>query len=150
VQFDKTFYDNLTRTKELHFFLSLVGPYYTIIGTDINVVKTEGRNLRSTNYLVVSPENEFAETFCLLCNKIENRFEGFRFIPFELCTQTIDGLDVYYSDENLNTVFHALFNDHIDMTTQNTIGNEYFKSEDWIKEGYVGEGGNWTAYPPIE
>lgn len=74
--------------------------------------------------------------------------EGFRFIPFELCTQTIDGLEVRYSDQNLNTVFHALFNDHIDLTTRNTIGNEYFKSEDWIKEGYVDKGSNWTAYPP--
>ena len=30
--------DNLTRTKELHFFVSLIGPYYTIIGRDYNIV----------------------------------------------------------------------------------------------------------------
>jgi len=56
--------DNLTRTKELHFFVSIVGPFYTIIGQDNNTVKLEEhKKYRSTSYLVVSPENEFADTF---------------------------------------------------------------------------------------
>jgi hypothetical protein len=86
----------------------------------------------------------------LLCDRIENRFKGYHFIPFELCKQTIEGLDVRYSDENLSTVFHALFNDHIDLDTWRTIGDNYYKSDDWIKEGYVDEGGGWTMYPPTE
>ena len=149
VLLDTASIDNLTRTKELHFFVSLVGPFYTIIGQDSNTVKLEEhKNYRSTSYLVASPENEFADTFKLLCDKIENRFKGFRFVPFEICQQTIDGLDVRYSDENLNTVFHALFNNHIDLTIWRKIGNDYFKSEDWIKEDYVDTGGGWTIYPP--
>jgi hypothetical protein len=135
VLLDRASLDNLTRTKELHFFVSLVGPYYTIIGTDLNSVKIKDRHYRSTNYLVVSPENEFTDAFRLLCDRIENRFESYRFIPFELCRQTIDGLDVHYTDENLNTVFHALFNDHIAMNTRTTIGRNYYKSEEWIKKG---------------
>jgi hypothetical protein len=150
VLLDTTSVDNLTRTKELHFFVSLVGPFYTIIGQDVNTVKIETRHYQSISYLVVSPENEFADTFRLLCNKIEIRFEGFRFIPFELCKQTIEGLDVLYSDENLNTVFHSLFNNHIDLTVWRTIGNGYFKSEDWIKDGYIDSGGRWTSYPPTK
>jgi hypothetical protein len=142
---------NLTRTKELHFFVSLVGPFYTIIGQDNNTVKlAEHKNYRSTSYLVVSPENEFAHTFKLLCERIENRFKGFRFVPYEICQQTIDGLAVRYSDENLNSVFHALFNNHVDLTVWRKIGNEYFKSEDWIKEDYVETGGGWTMYPPTQ
>jgi len=149
VLLDTASIDNLTRTKELHFFVSLVGPFYTIIGQDSNTVKLEEhKNYRSTSYLVASPENEFADTFKLLCDKIENRFKGFRFVPFEICQQTIDGLDVRYSDENLNTVFHALFNNHIDLTIWRKIGNDYFKSGDWIKEDYVDTGGGWTIYPP--
>jgi hypothetical protein len=97
--------------------------------------------------LVVSPENEFAETFILLCKKIENRFKGFRFVPFGLCKQTIEALDVRYSDENLNGVFHALFNNHVDLTACRTIGDDYYKSEDWIKEEYVDNGARWAAYP---
>src|SRR5438034_726729 len=74
----KTALENLTRAKELHFCVSLVGPYYTIIGADINTVKIEERHYMSTSYLVVSPENEFADTFRLLVDKIENRFQGYR------------------------------------------------------------------------
>ncbi len=151
VLLDTASIDNLTRSKELHFFVSLVGPFYTIVGQDNNTVKLdEHTNYRSTSYLVVSPENEFADIFKLLCGKIENRFKRFRFVPFEICQQTIDGLDVRYSDENLNTIFHALFNNHIDLTICRKIGNDYFKAEDWIKEGYVDTGDGWTIYPPTQ
>lgn len=146
VLLDKTSVDNLTRTKELHFFVSLVGPFYTIIGQDNNTVTLEdGKNYRSTSYLVVSPENEFEETFKLLCNKIENRFKEFRFVPFEICQQKIEGLEIRYSDESLNAIFHALFNNHIDLTIFRKIGNDNFKAEDWIKEDYVDTAGGWTA-----
>ena len=150
VLLEKATLPNLTRTKELHFFVSLIGPYYTVIGQDSNMVKMEGTSFLSTNYLVVSPENEFADVFRLVCEEIENRFEGYRFIPFEYCCQTIDGLQVRYTHENLNAVFHALFNNQVDITTQNYIGNRFYKSEDWIKEGWVNPGGEWAIYPPIE
>ena len=141
--------DNLTRTKEVHFFVSLVGPFYTIIGQDMSTVELEEyTNYKSANYLVVSPEKEYADTFKLLCDKIESRFTGFRFVPFEVCQQQIEGLDVPYSDMNLNTVFHALFNNDVDLTIGRIIGNDYFKAEEWIKEGYVDKGGGWTMYPP--
>lgn len=149
VLLDTASVDDLTRTKELHFFVSLVVPFYTIVGQDNNTVKIdEYRSYRSTSYLVVSPENEFADTFKLLCDRIENRFKGFRFVFFEICKQTIEGLDVCYTDEKLNSVFHALFNNHVDLTVWRKKGNDYFKSQDWIKEGYVHAGGGWTIYPP--
>ena len=141
--------DDLTRTKELHFFVSLVGPFYTIVGQDNSEVKIyDNRSYKSTSYLVVSPEREFADSFKFICDKIENRFRGFRFVPFEICKQTIEGLYVRYSDENLNSVFHALFNNQVDLTVGRQIGNDYFKSEDWINERYVDTSGGWTIYPP--
>ena len=53
-----------------------------------------------------------------------------------------------YSNEICNTVFHALFNDQIDFTVWQKIGNADFKSEDWIKDGYIDDGVGWTIYPP--
>ena len=141
--------DNLTRTKELHFFVSLIGPYYTVIGKDNNTINIQDSRYRSTNYLVLSPEIEFADTFILLCDEIESRFKGFRFVPFGICKQTIEALDVRYSGQNLNAVFHALFNNDVDLTCE-TIGNEYYRCENWIKEDYVDEGGAWTVYPVTE
>ncbi len=139
--------NNLTRIKGLHFFVSLIGPYYTVIGEDWNIVEIDSREYKSTNYLVVSPEKEFAEIFTLLCGRIETRFTGFRFVPFDICRQMIEGLQVQYSDRIENSVFHALFNESIDPALERIIGNDYFKFEDWVKEGYI-DGGGWTSYPP--
>ncbi len=139
--------NNLTRTKGLHFLVSLVGPYYTVIGEDWNTVEIDEREYRSTNYLVVSPENEFENIFRHLCSKVEARFKGFRFVPFDICRQMIEGLQVQYSDRIENSVFHALFNESIDPALERIIGNAYFKSEDWVKEGYI-DGGGCTSYPP--
>lgn len=142
--------DNLTRTKELHFFVSLTGPYYTVIGNDNSTVKILESQYKGTSYLVVSPFLEYADIFKLLCEKIEKQFIGFRFVPFEICTQTIDGLDVRYSDEKLNRVFHALFNNHIDLNTLRYVGDKHYKYDDWIRDGYVDDGDSWTAFPPIQ
>jgi hypothetical protein len=140
-------FDNFTREKELHFFVSLVGPFYTVIGQDKSVIKVGEKVFRNTNYVVVSPKNEFAETFNLLCDKIEKQFQGFRFVPFYICNQPIEGLYVDYADGNLNSVFHGLFNNNIDLNAQ-TLGDESYKSKDWIKEGYIDTGDKWTVYPP--
>jgi hypothetical protein len=142
--------DNLTRTKEIHFFVSLIGPYYTVIGSDNSAVKVLEGQYKGTSYLVVSPFLEYVDIFKLLCEKIEKQFIGFRFVPFEICRQTIEGLDVRYSDENLNTVFHALFNNHIGLNTLRTVGDKYYKYDDWLKEGYIDDGESWSAYPPVE
>lgn len=150
VLLNTTSLNDLTRTKELHFFVSLVGPFYTIIGQDITVIKiNEHKTFTNTNYLVVSPESEFASIFEQLCNQIETQFKSYRFVPFDICKQTIEGLYVYYSDENLHAVFNALFNDQIDLSIDRTLGNSFYKSENWIKDNYVDtQGSGWTAYPP--
>lgn len=142
---------NLTRTKELHFFVSLIGPFYSIIGQDANTVKLdEHKNYQSVSYLAVSPEQDFEDAFRLIAGQIENRFKGFRFVPFGICKQTIDGLSVPYADGNMQSIFHALFNNLIDITIPRIIGNEYYKSEDWIKETYINTTEEWIAgNPPI-
>ncbi|MEO7174354.1 MAG: hypothetical protein ABI002_01085 [Saprospiraceae bacterium] len=124
--------EDITRRKELHFFVSLVGPFYTIIGQDNNLIIENDAVYRSTNYLVVSPEKEYADAFILLCEKIENQFKGFRFVPYKICMQTIEGLSARYTDEKSNSIFHALFNNQIDFSAVSKIGNGRFKLEDWI------------------
>ncbi|MFY8036387.1 MAG: hypothetical protein ACOVMQ_04415, partial [Cyclobacteriaceae bacterium] len=101
------------------------------------------------NHLVVSPEIEYAESFHYLCSKIESRFNGFRFIPFYIYEQTIEGLNTRFFNGNNSSIFCALFHDLIDLKTPRIIGNHSFKSEDWIKEGYIDTGDNWVIYPPF-
>lgn len=144
---DTSMTGNLTRTKELHFFVSLVGQFYTIIGQDISTVTlNENQIFRSTNYLIISPEYEYADAFRHLIMQIEHRFTGYRFVPYEICKQTIEGLEIRYSNKKLSTVFDALFNDQVDMTVSGTIGNAYFKSDQWIRDGYTGDSHGWTSF----
>ena len=147
---DKICVDGVIREKQIQFFVSLIGAFYSVIGQEIVSVRSDTEAYRATGYLVVSPEKEFKEVFNLLCDKIEARFKGFRFIPFEISRQTIDGLDAKYSHKKLNSIFHALFNDHIDLNTKLVVGDGYYKCEAWIKEGYVPDEGGWTMYPLME
>lgn len=150
VLLEKTSLGNLTRTKEIHFFVSLVGPFYTVIGRDASAVLLDGRyQYGGVNYLVVSPENEFADVFKLLCDKIEDRFKDYRFVPVNICVQTITGLSVRYSDEKLEAIFHALFNNSLNLTAHSRLGDDYYKSADWIKEGREGLDGGWVIMPPL-
>jgi hypothetical protein len=148
VEIEKITLQELTRLKELHFMVSVVGKFYTVIGHDRNEIRINKKNYCSSNCLIISPENEYTATFAFLCEEIENRFKGYRFIPFNINAQTVEGLDVSYTDENLNTVYHALFNNHIKDLNIRVIGNDSYKMDEWIKKDYVEREGGWTIYPP--
>jgi hypothetical protein len=143
--------ENFTRAKELYFFVSFVGPFYSIIGQDRSIITFDKRKIYHTNYLVVSPENEFAELFGLVEKKIKEKFPGYGFTPFHLCTQELEGLSVRRSnDEHNKTVFHALFNDQIDIAAE-FIGDGMYGSNKWIREDYdLSNEGGWNVYPPTE
>lgn len=139
--------NNLTRTSALHFYVSLIGPFFTVVARDNNTVKVGQVHYSSTNYLTISPKDEYAEVFNHIVDKIESRFLGYRFIPFEICKQKIKGLHVSYSTNAANTVFNALFKD--EGTPSNSIrGNILYKWDDWIKEGWDGSEVNVVLSPP--
>lgn len=140
---DTTTVGSNTRSKQLHFMISLVGSFYTVIGEDKNTVKEHGGTFESTNYLVVSPEYEFEAFFVWLCQKIENRFTNFRFVPYEVYSQTMK----HFNLDSFLSVFQGLFNDLIDINTKNIIGNGFFKSEVWTAKEYTNQG-KWSIMPP--
>jgi hypothetical protein len=147
IELEKYDVENITITKELHFFVSLVGPYYTILGQDMSFVKIDSRNFISANHLTLSPEEKYSDAFIFLCDNIEKKFPDYRFVPFHIYSQVIEGLDVRYNDEHLNRIFHALFNNQVNFNVQ-YLGDEFYRHEQWIKEGYIDTGNKWTVYPP--
>lgn len=117
--------------KEVYFAVSLIGPFYTVLGRDRSLVRlSEHRFYGGTNYLVVSPEDEYRTLFELVCLNIEQQFKGYRFVPFEILTQRLKGLSVYYSDEPADKIFDALFNQQVDLSAQ-YIGDTFHKYSDW-------------------
>jgi hypothetical protein len=149
IELEKQSLDNLTRTKQVHFCVSTLGPFYTVIGEDKNEVAVGNYHYPSTNYFALSPINEYADTFTILCGKIENRFGGFRFIPYHIHQQKIEGLFINnWNEQETSSIFTALFTGNLRFTNVSTIGDEFYKSDQWIKEGYVDDGARWTSYPP--
>ncbi len=147
IELDRKSTDNLTRIKEIHFLVSLLGPFYTVIGQDRSEILLEDDKVYTTNFLTISPEYEYGELFGAICSRIEERFAGFRFVPYAIYSQHIEGLNIHYTEEPLNAVFNALFNNQVDLRAR-TIGRSYFKGESWIVEGYDFDRDGWTSYPP--
>ena len=132
---------DLIRTKELHFFVSVLGSFYTIIGVDKNEIHIEGKLYSSTNFLIVSPEAEYEELFIYIGKRIEERFEKYRFVPFFICKQLIEGLKLEYKENNC-TVFHAIFNNSLDLNAT-VIGKEHYNNNQWSIDEQE-EVGKWS------
>lgn len=132
IEIDRFSHENHTRTKELHFFVSFLGPFYTIIGKDNNTVTVDWMTFTNPTYLTVSPENEYAGDFILLESLIESRFPDYRFVPYEIYHQTLDGLTIHYNQGDYNTIFNAIFNTQFNFGIQK-IGDEFYKYDSWLK-----------------
>lgn len=139
----------LIRYKELHYFISFIGKFYTVIGIDHNEVATGNDVFRSVNYLVVSPVDVFAELFTTVCEVIEKKLNTYRFVPFSICKQKIARLNAGDQDEVKDRVFDAIFgSSFISAGEPNISGDEDYKASDWIIPGYADAGSSWTIYPP--
>ncbi|AHF15784.1 hypothetical protein [Niabella soli] len=155
---DTETHNNFTHRKLLHFFVSFLGPFYSIIGESQNELvmpqkdKVPSRYC-STNYLVASPHDEFAALFNTVEQAVEAAFENYKFVPYWINEQEITGLYLHHQNENKSpTVFNALFNDHIDLRKQQyrQQGDPCYRHEDWIKPGYdTSQEGHWTVHPPL-
>jgi hypothetical protein len=134
-------------TKELHFSICLLGPYYTIIGLDKTQIKLERERIFSENQepkwqnfsraqaITVSPVFEYKEAFLLLQQKISSWFEGYKFVPYRINMMKVDGLfsEVNSANESLKgTVFSALFNSTVEIDAR-VRGDEAYGYQEWRK-----------------
>lgn len=142
---------DLVRTKEISFYVSLIGPFFSIIGIDRSEINFEkNKSFWITNSLTTSPEKDYADIFKLIEQKIEQRFEKYRLVPFRLLTEEIPGLYTKLYDTKTMTVFNALFNGQVDLSS-NITGDIYYGSDHWIRKDWdASHEGGWTIYPDIE
>ncbi len=110
-------------SKELHFTVSLLGPYYTIYGLDSTAVQlriSDNIDLPYGSYMThnaitVSPFAEFKVLFTKLKELIKERFPEYKFVPFEILQMSIHGLKVDHCRKENCRIFNALFNDNVDL-----------------------------------
>ena len=126
--------------KKLSVAVSLVGKFFAIYGVDETIVKAcneDGRYLsyRAINAITASPYSEFKSYFLDLKQEVEKEFIGYKFLPFSIHLSIINGLEVRYSDRKECTIFHALFNEQIDLNNQLPVrGDRFFGFEEWATE----------------
>jgi hypothetical protein len=146
--------DQITIRKELHFTNSLIGPFFTIFGQEVARFKElDGTGdypsmYESTIVLTVSPFEEYEELFVELKKSIESRFDGYKFVPFAMNQDYVEGLSVGYIDQKVNTIYHALFNHLLfaDDNPKSIRGDQYYGYEAWKIDSPAPEG--WIILPP--
>ncbi len=121
---------DFTQRRELHFFISLLGPYFTILELFSSSVQLDNKNYPAINAIAVSPRGPYASKFESLEKLIRSKFQQFKFIPHMLFDKTLNGLDVGYEHGSGNTVFAALFNNTINTETP-VIGDRSYNVEEW-------------------
>lgn len=137
--------DTLIYRKELHFYVSLLGPYYSIIGLDsTDIFLQDSSSIHTQNGLTpytanhaitVSPYMEYQEQFTLLQAKIVEYLPSFKFIPFSICLRKMPGmpiLDSFSKDPYQDSVFNALFRPDDNLSAQKR-GDSFFGAEEWLK-----------------
>lgn len=150
IELERSQVDSRVSVKELYFTVSLLGPYYTIMGRDRTLVTLgENHHVHVTNFLTISPENEYASSFELVCSQIRMQFPNYRFVPFHILNHPLNWLNLLYTDIQPVRVYQAVFNDQLDLLASK-VGNEFYRYDDWIREDYQEEEGQWVIFPPIK
>lgn len=147
IELQRSAMPGLVRLKKLNYFISLLGPYYSIIGSDESVISDNGTHY-VTNLLITSPINDYEEIYKLTETVFSEKLPGYRQIPFHLCKERINGLQVNYTDsEDTNYLFNALFNDHLNLNTTH-VGDILYGADKWIRPDYdSSKEKGWTIYP---
>lgn len=128
-------YEDLIHFKSLHFSVSLIGPFFTIHGVDETWIVDDGRHYVSLNVVTVSPYKEFESPFNFVKSKIEERFLGYKFIPFRLHSMLIADLYDPYRDNEEHSIYTALFDDSLKgYDTFRIRGDNQYGFNVWIND----------------
>jgi hypothetical protein len=139
--------NNFIITKELHFMVSLLGPYYTMYGLDQSTLGLESvappfsrweeqrkfvSDYPATHAVTVSPLLEYETIFRLVQENIKTSFPAYRFVPYQICSQQLQGL---YTDveDGRGYIYQALFNDYLPFEVR-ARGDTQYGYKEWLKD----------------
>lgn len=132
------------RQKSLRFYISIIGPFFSIHGVDssIALLEFESRvkdfnkgNFTATHAVTISPVFEYQEVFNKLENALRAFFPGYLFVPYNVGMSTIKNISI--ADEtrdprSLDTIYEALFGLGA-VHSCLTRGDRYYGMNDWVK-----------------
>lgn len=131
------------REKSLYFYISVLGPFFSIHGVDHSIallpVDSHGSNQHgnygATHAITVSPVFEYEEAFNALEHELRKELPGYLFVPYSIGASTIKNIS--RSDDTFNlaamdTIYEGLFSSHA-VHDALTRGDEYYGLSDWLK-----------------
>ncbi|MCB2408694.1 hypothetical protein [Hymenobacter lucidus] len=139
-----------TVLQELHFAISLLGPYFCIYGVDSSYLmlareqrpnhNTPGKEYGyypAVHAVTVSPSFEYEEAFLLVQAKIAEWFPGYKFVPYHINMMRLKGLLAFGADVHdaqADTIHSALFNSNSQLKADTaTRGDTRYSYEQWRK-----------------
>jgi hypothetical protein len=150
VMVDELVTPEYSKTKMLHYFISILGPYYSIYAMDRSEVKlpttmglSKNEEPRIHSYYAdhvatVSPVFEYELAFLQLQTKIKEWFPTYKFIPCDIGLSTIDGISAYVQtyggdiDAHSDSIYTGLFGPSVPPRCP-LRGDKRFGFSEWIK-----------------
>jgi hypothetical protein len=132
------------RQKSLRFYVSIIGPFFSIHGVDSSIALLEIESgvkdfnkgyFAATNAITISPVFEYKEVFKKLEDELRSFFTGYLFVPYNVGMSTLKNISI--ADEqrdprSLDTIYEALFGLSA-VHSCLTRGDRYYGEADWIK-----------------
>ncbi len=132
------------RQKSLRFYISIIGPFFSIHGVDssIAILEIESRvkdfnkgNFAATHAITISPAFEYQELFNKLEDELRAFFPGYLFVPYLVGMTTMKNISV--ADElrdtrSMDTIYEALFG-YGSVQECLTRGDRNYGMNDWVK-----------------
>jgi hypothetical protein len=135
---------DFVRQKSLRFYISIIGPFFSIHGVDssIAILEIESRvkdfnkgKFAATHAITTSPAFEYLEVFKKLEDELRVFFPGYLFVPYDIGMSTIKNISI--ADElrdtlSMDTIYEALFG-RAALHDCLTRGDRSYGMNDWVK-----------------
>ncbi len=122
---------------KLQFFISLIGPFYTVLlETRAGVTERNAIEFQFSPFYTISPIGKFADYITMLRDILEEDYPDHSFVPFDILRTKIRGLFVPYSENEWGDdccIFQALFFQGVDISKVQFIGDLEYGKEAWTK-----------------
>ena len=131
-------------TKELRFYISLLGPFFSIQGIDrTNIIlpidmrrgDSYPGNFAATNAVTVSPVFEYKAMFNLLEEELRAFFLGYLFVPYAIGMATIKNISIeddLRDPRMIDAVYEGLFG-RIAVHDGLSRGDDHYGFSNWLK-----------------
>ena len=141
-------FDIYAAKQEIHFAISLMGPFYTVYGLDRIVISDANSKFHRNIRTVISPDYYFKPVFEQLMEKLESTFQKYRFVPYQVFDVDVKGLKTREHQAKDSKVFHALFHEKFDFSTKVMGDQALFGHDQWYCEN-PNLKDDWVIRPPL-